>query len=245
MDGQQTGILTPEMLISWKRESGFLKIPHDPKTIILCPQSFLIKPYLGWNSKKLKGISGTHVCVNAKKGLYLSTGWGIGSPALMTACEEFRALGANRFILIGLSGRLKSDLPEGSVWLIDKALIDEGTSRNYGQEGIGGIVSGQFSEFTDNLKYYLTSAAMTVSTDAVFRETPAKIAQWKKYGASLIDMETSALFSFSNFYNLQSSSILVGADLLDGNWSHPKKMDEVNKQLIATLKLVIQIIDNE
>ena len=90
----QPGILQAAALVAWKQQHGLLKVPVVPSKVIITPQLKAIKARQSFMSKEIKGLVGTHVCVDAKKGIYLSGGWGIGAPALIAVCEELHALGA-------------------------------------------------------------------------------------------------------------------------------------------------------
>jgi uridine phosphorylase len=233
-------LLTPEALIDWKRARGILQIPVPPRIIILTTQGGLIdskKRYVG--NKWLKGLIGKHLCIDTQSGIYLSSGWGIGSPGMIALCEEFRVLGATSFSLVGVAGRLSEDIHEGEIMVANSAISEEGTSRHYPGK------SDQAIPCSENVLKKLSEFRLTkfVSTDAPYRETPELVERWKKSGATMVDMETSALYSFAHYYGCEACSIAVGADSLYNNtWSRVADMNTLYKKQVEALEAVIRLI---
>ncbi len=57
------------------------------------------------------------------------------------------------------------------------------------------------------------------TTDAIYRETPKKVAWFREQGALAVEMECSALFSVAAFRNVEVAALLVVSDsLAAGNW---------------------------
>jgi len=57
------------------------------------------------------------------------------------------------------------------------------------------------------------------TTDAFFRETPAKARRFREEGASVVDMEASALFAVAACRGIELASVFVVSDeLFDGKW---------------------------
>ena len=76
------------------------------------------------------------------------------------------------------------------------AFIDEGTSRGYGARDDqvslppGGMLHVVRRSLADNSLSFKEGAVWT--TDAVFRETPAKVERFRQQGALAVEMELSA-----------------------------------------------------
>ncbi len=231
------GLLTPEALVSWKVKKNLLKVPVAPKTVILTTQSSLLsskKKFFG--NKWLQGLIGNHLCIDAAAGVYLSTGWGIGSPGMIAVCEEFRVLGATTFYLIGIAGRLAEDIEEGSIVVASDSICDEGTSTHY--ERNDDQISPGSSRLINNFRDL--RVATFVSTDAPFRETLEVVNHWIQRGASMVDMETSALYTFANFYGLHACSIAIGGDsLFNGSWKMVKGWNELQRAQAKILDVIL------
>ncbi|HEX2618895.1 MAG TPA: phosphorylase, partial [Phototrophicaceae bacterium] len=61
----------------------------------------------------------------------------------------------------------------------------------------------------------------TWTTDAIYRETPAKIAQRKAEGCITVEMEASAFFAIAQFREVIFGQMLYGGDDVSGEtWDH-------------------------
>lgn len=239
----EQGILSAEDFVSWKLKSGILKVPVPPQTVILSMQSYRLKGLFASRSHvRIKGLAGRHICMDKANGVFVSSGWGIGAPALIALCEEFRALGTLRFILVGYFGRLTSDVPEGESVFCGTAIAEEGTSRYYSGSKltVTTISSDQLAAIKDGTH---ASEYSVVSTDAPFRETQSLAKGWKKEGANLIDMETSALYNFASYYGLEAVSLGVAADLLDDDkWIKPVNSSLLRSKMTDTVDNIIKLL---
>lgn len=235
-------ILKPEDLIRWKRDRGLIKMAVPPRIIFLTPQLQLLKKEKSlFGNTWITGLNGMHLCLDRQAGIYLTSGWGIGSPAMISVCEELRVLGATSFYLIGIAGRLIDEVQEGQIVLAQSAISAEGTSKYYSKKNEIPIPSP--STLVNQLAQKF-QALKVVTTDAPYRETHEVVSQWKMAGAALVDMETSALYSFSQFYGLNACSLLVGGDLLSsGKWNMVISMELLNRQLHHALTYCLSQIN--
>lgn len=216
---EQQGILTADALIKWKKNAGFLTVPILPKHVIICPQHVMPTKYQSLWLKKITGIMGTHICINKTKGVYLSTGWGVGGAALVAICEEFYALGVRKFTLIGMAGRLTTSVSEGDVVYATSALREEGTSHHYLPANEPNIIDCPSINHVKKFNALGFHQSRFVSTDAPFRETSAKLNYWTSANCAMVDMETASLYAFAKYYNIDAVSIGIGADsLLNNQW---------------------------
>jgi purine-nucleoside phosphorylase len=68
---------------------------------------------------------------------------------------------------------------------------------------------------------YLISKTWT--TDAFYRETPAKVALRRAEGCLAVDMEAAAVFAVAKFRGYQAGTILYGSDDVSGrDWDQRK-----------------------
>lgn len=244
MPERQQGLLQAAELINWKREHGALHVPVAPLKVIISPQLNMVLAKKKLFSKKIKGLSGVHLCINPSKGIYLSGGWGTGAPALIAVCEELHALGAKEFYLTGVCGRLTDNMNEGETMIASKAIREEGTSQHYLPVPADRHIVCSYTVGMEKLAQTLHIKAGTfVTTDAPYRETAVKCDLWRTEGAHMIDMETSALYAFGNFYNIQTYAFGVAADSLAGNqWTMAKDYTHVQKQLSTLIDNLIEAI---
>ncbi|MCC6932285.1 MAG: nucleoside phosphorylase [Deltaproteobacteria bacterium] len=142
---------------------------------------------------------------------------GIGAPHAVAVVEELIALGGREFLNIGTAGGLQHD----GVFLLDKALRDEGTSYHY-------IKDSKFAypdkQFTSKLGAMLTEKGIDFekgpswTIDAPYRETKAEIKKYAKEGIVAVEMEAAALFALAQYRKVRIASAIVVSDVLGKKW---------------------------
>ncbi|PIE62922.1 MAG: uridine phosphorylase [Desulfobacter postgatei] len=156
------------------------------------------------------------------------TGPYIGAPYGVMLLESLIAKGACAVIVLGWCGSLCSDLSVGDLVVAKTALADEGTSRHYMDlRGDLPMVNAD-TTLTAMLGDALGTAGLDAhanttiwTTDAIYRETPEKVAWYKDKGACAVEMECSALFAAAAFRKIAIAALLVVSDSLaraDGAW---------------------------
>jgi uridine phosphorylase len=152
----------------------------------------------------------------------------IGAPYGVMLLESLIAKGARAVIVLGWCGGLSPDLGPGDLVVVKTALADEGTSRHYMDlPGHLPAVNAD-THLTAKLAGALGRAGADVhadatiwTTDAIYRETPEKVAWYKDKGACAVEMECSALFAAAAFRKIPIAALLVVSDSLartDGAW---------------------------
>jgi purine-nucleoside phosphorylase len=142
----------------------------------------------------------------------------MGAPYAAAILESLIVWGANEIIFFGWCGAISTDLCAGDIIVPTASLSDEGTSRHYGQ-ALGEFIQADAS-LCHNLETTLKSHAVSVcsglvwTTDAVFRETRAKVEHLQTAGVLAVEMETSALFAVAAFRQVRMASVLVVSDEL-------------------------------
>ena len=118
---------------------------------------------------------------------------------------------------MGIGGRLQKDHAAGSLYLIDQAVRDEGTSLHYLKRSIFAHASFKLSneisrQLTDDNIEFLEGLSWT--TDAPYRETLDKFLYWQKKICLTVEMELAALFSVGKYYKFDIAALIIGADQL-------------------------------
>ena len=145
-------------------------------------------------------------------------GPGIGAPYAAMMLETLIAWGARRIIFLGWCGAVSENVNIGDIILPTAALVDEGTSRNY-IEPVNGQSKPVLS-MVSLLEQVLQGSRVDFhsgkiwTTDAVYRETRAKVENYQRRGVLAVEMEISALFSVAQFRNVEFGAILVVSDEL-------------------------------
>ena len=149
----------------------------------------------------------------------------LGAPYAAMLMESLKAKGAGRIIMLGWCGALSDNLQTGDLIVPDQALVDEGTSRHYAVLDPDVPESGPDKDLSLSLAAHLLDQGLACTggtvwtTDAIYRETPKKVAWFKSQGAIAVEMECSALFSVAAFLNIQVTALLVVSDsLAAGTW---------------------------
>ncbi|MFP4473989.1 MAG: nucleoside phosphorylase [Desulfatibacillaceae bacterium] len=153
----------------------------------------------------------------------------MGAPYAVFILEQAIAHGARDILFLGWCGSVSARAETGSLVVPGSAFIDEGTSRHYvgevppdtGEVAVSwpdrDLAAGMVDELSARDAACLTDPMWT--TDAVFRETPEKVARFSGLGAVGVDMETSALFTVARFRCVRMAALCVVSDELhDGTW---------------------------
>ena len=206
------------------------------------PDMRLIRQEFGkWQSRAFFNSS---LLVKKEEPLGMSvTGPFIGASYGVMLLESLIAKGARAVIVLGWCGSLSQDLVPGDLVMVEKALVDEGTSRHY--MDLSGDLPAVHADtgLTATLADVLGTAGLDVlpqstiwTTDAIYRETPEKVAWYKDKGACAVEMECSALFAAAAFRKIPIAALLVVSDSLaraDGAWDpgfNKKRFKAMRKQ---------------
>ena len=145
---------------------------------------------------------------------------GIGGPMAAASLEQAIALGCRKFIACGGAGVLDKEIAVGHILVPAAAVRDEGTSYHYlaparevsaSPEGVAAIERVLRAEQVE----YLVSKTWT--TDAPYRETPAKIRRRKAEGCLTVEMEAAAFFAVAQFRGVTFAQMLYGGDDVSGS----------------------------
>jgi uridine phosphorylase len=145
---------------------------------------------------------------------------GVGAPLAAAFLEEMIALGCRKFIACGSAGVLNADLAVGHVVIPTSAVRDEGTSYHYlppGREvacSAAGVEAIRATLEHHHLPYVM---GKTWTTDAIYRETPAKVALRRAEGCLTVEMEAAAFFAVAQFRGVTFAQILYSGDTLGGD----------------------------
>ena len=145
----------------------------------------------------------------------------VGAPACVGQFEDIIAMGAKRIILLGNCGVLDRQIEDCGIIIPTKAIRDEGTSYHYAPaEDFIDVNTRYIPEFTEVLREfgYPYVQGTTWTTDAFYRETPAKVAARRRMGAICVEMECAAMQALCNFRDVAFFQYLYAGDNLD----HPQ-----------------------
>ncbi|MBN1349605.1 nucleoside phosphorylase [candidate division KSB1 bacterium] len=145
----------------------------------------------------------------------------VGAAQAASLLEEAIAYGCRKFIVCGGCGVLEKGITVGNLIVAKSAVRDEGVSYHYlpparevlaDPRGVAALEAAlkQRGEF----RYRL---GKTWTTDAPYRETPAKIARRRDEGCLVVEMEAAGLMAVAQFRNAALGQILYSGDDLSGD----------------------------
>jgi uridine phosphorylase len=147
---------------------------------------------------------------------------GVGGPLAAGMLETAIALGCTKFIACGGAGVLDRGIAVGHFVIPHIAVRDEGTSYHYlppsrevaaSPEGVAAI---ERTLQEHGLQYLV---AKTWTTDAPYRETPAKVQLRRSEGCLTVEMEAASFFAVARFRGVVLAQILyAGDDVSSHEW---------------------------
>jgi uridine phosphorylase len=147
----------------------------------------------------------------------------MGAPYAVMVLESLIAWGLRRVLFFGWCGAISPRVAIGDIILPTQALIDEGTSRHYG--GSQDRPTRPATRLLADTRTVLARKGLAFhegaiwTTDAIYRETPAKLRHFRQRRAIGVEMELSALLTVARFRGVAASAILVVSDeLADLTW---------------------------
>ena len=181
------------------------------------PDYQLLETQLGFHQDNLRPLFLANLIVRSEKvgGLSLC-GPFIGAPHGAMILETLIAWGVRQIIFMGWCGAVIKQVQIGDIIIPSGALVDEGTSRHYGQmPSEVATPSGQLLGRTRDI-FIATGQSyhegLIWTTDAAFRETPEKVKAFQAQGVLAVEMELSALFAVGKFHGVEVVGILVVSD---------------------------------
>ncbi len=132
---------------------------------------------------------------------------GVGAPLATALFEVLIALGCRTFVACGSAGGLLPDAVPGTVVVPTESIRDEGVSYHYAPHA---LVAPHHEEMQRFVRDACSAAGFDVrdgrtwTTDALFRETPAKVASRIEQGCVAVEMEAAALATVARFRGRQA-----------------------------------------
>ncbi|PKO06789.1 MAG: uridine phosphorylase [Chloroflexi bacterium HGW-Chloroflexi-3] len=154
---------------------------------------------------------------------------GMGCPSTAIAIEELVKIGCHTFIRVGTSGAMQPHMEVGDIAIINAAIRDEGTSRQYlpieypaiaDLDVINALV--QASEKLDYTHYIGVSHTKDSFYSEVEPERMPMVSflkdrwnQWVAGGAICSEMEASIVFILAGIYRKRAGAVtmIIGSDM--------------------------------
>jgi uridine phosphorylase len=165
------------------------------------------------------------ICIIAHKGYDVAlVSPGVGAPAAVTSLEVVISLGATQIIGCGGAGIVRPGFDVGHVIVPIGAVRDEGTSYHYAPADVAVTPHPRALAAIDDVLSEVGvphDRGLTWTTDAFFRETPAKVARRREQGCITVEMEAAAMFAAAAFRGVVYGQLLyAGDDVSAAEWDH-------------------------
>ena len=166
----------------------------------------------------------------------------VGAPGAAAQIEELSALGCRKFIACGGCGVLQKDIAVGNLIIPTSAVRDEGASYHYlppSREVVGNPRAIQVIEETLREHKLPFIKGKTWTTDAFYRETPAKVQLRKDEGCITVEMETATYMAVAQYRQVEFGQILYAGDSLAGEeWDNRDWMSRSDiRELLLRLSI--------
>lgn len=154
---------------------------------------------------------------------------GVGAPLAAAFLEELIARGCRAFVACGGAGVLVPDVALGHVVVPTAAVRDEGTSYHYLPAArtvapSADAVSALRATLNRHRVPFVEGSTWT--TDALYRETRAKVERRVAEGCLTVEMEAAALFAVARFRQVTFGQVLYAGDDLSGDGWDNRGWDE-------------------
>lgn len=199
-----------------------------------------------------------YTCYNERRGMLGYTGWykghrisvqgtGMGLPSFQIYAHELiNEYGVKQLIRVGSAGSYQEHVKLNDLILPLSASTDSSINRRkFGAADFAPTVT--FSLFNKAVKYLEDKkeafhAGNILSTDIFYDQNPDFYKKWAAYNVLGVEMETAALYTFGNRFNVETLSILTVTDSLITGESVPavKRERALEKMVILALETCIE-----
>jgi uridine phosphorylase len=184
-------------------------LPGDPQRALRMAQALVEAPRMFNTRRGLWGYTGT-----APDGDELTIqATGMGGPSAAIVVEELLDMGARVLIRTGTCGALGPSRELGALVTVAEVLCADGTSRALG----AGERLRPDAELTEALRRAGGGDAVTaVTTDLFYEPRPDVQDEWRRDGASVVEMEAAAVLAVAERRGARAGCLLLVTDLVGG-----------------------------
>ena len=166
----------------------------------------------------------------------------MGAPYAVMLLETLVCWGVKRIVFWGWCGAIAPEVKIGDIIIPTSAVVDEGTSKHYPQGAVNSpdgrktLLSAPDAALVKTIAHQLPTHHLFCrfgpiwTTDAIYRETRAKVASFQKEKVLAVEMELSALFTVARFRGVSlAGALVVSDDLSSLSWRPGFKDDRFIK----------------
>lgn len=171
-----------------------------------------------------------------------------GGPVTAILLEELACLGVTTAIGFGAAGSLVSDAHIGQMFIAERALVRDGTSREYTDDPWTGpdpeLLASAERLSAEEGASPLRGTVWT--TDALYLERPSKVRRWREQGADFVCLEATPFYAVAAALGMGAIYLGLVTDYVskeqgwqDGFWGRENTTDpaivRVVRRLIETV----------
>jgi len=144
-----------------------------------------------------------------KVGIITDCIWGTAQATILV--EELAEIGVPFVLGFGAAGSFDPALPKGTQLVACSAPATDGASKQYGH--------GPFVPDPELLSLAQNAEPAVVATvDAVYRETPELVAEWRAIGAQVVNMESAPFYAAATTCGIRALWLGQVSDMLLDEW---------------------------
>ena len=219
------------------------------KCILFFPRSFYNLPEIVKDCKliyEFKSASTISPIFVYKDSVYVAL-CPLGGPAVANLIEELSFVGVKTFVAMGTCGCLDARFDNKMLIIPSSAIRDEGISYHYlpaSRDVQTSDVVNRAVEKILTMRKLPYVFAKVWTTDAIYRETPSRIARRKAEGAVAVEMECASVAAVCKSKKLNFGELLYVSDTVGGNdwtWRRYDKIalrTEIFKICFEALQLI-------
>ena len=171
----------------------------------------------------------------------------LSGPWTAMALEELKVLGLKYAIGIGAYGSFSERLQIDDLVLADKAVVSDGTSKEYSDDLFVGPSESLFAltkQFFQREKQSVKKACVW-TTDALYRESVAKMKKWRETGAECVNLETGTFYTVAKELGIESVYFGFVLDLIHTDqWTGWGGLDDELQSKLGNLKSNLDMVED-
>jgi uridine phosphorylase len=245
-----SAIVTPQASVDHRRALGQPMVDTVPPSIVLTYQPQLVAAVEAMESTTRLPIGGPARAVHALDRTGGQVGvvgrFGIGAPVATVVVEELIALGARRFVSVGVAGGLADDLVAGETIVCTSAVRDEGVSHHYAPPDHparpdAALTAALEERLASEGRAFRSGASWTI--DAIFRETVDEAVHFAELGVLCVEMEAAALFAVAEHRGVPlAAAFCISDSLASGEWEPAYGSAELARNVWALFGSAVEVL---
>lgn len=209
-DTDPSAIFDPRRIVKKPFDADKLVITFFPEVMEKLREEKKIEPYF-----TISGENPVYLDRFADAPDVLITLGQIGCPACGGNLDLFNAFGIKKVMFCGGGGVLDTSIGVGQLLVVTGAIRDEGFSYQYVAPS---RVIDADKAVVDRIAAYLDETGVSYlrglvwTTDAIFRETAARVALRREEGAKIVEMEQAGCLAVAKCRGFSYGAIIYGGD---------------------------------